>query len=67
MDEQQQSALKPELDQFLDQFAPLFGGEGNPAHARRFVKGRLHGGERRNTENIGDSSANTTTYVKGGI
>jgi hypothetical protein len=52
MDEQQLSALKPELDQFLDQFAPLFGGEGDQAHARRFVEGRLHGGERRNTENI---------------
>jgi hypothetical protein len=27
MDEQQRLALKPELDRFLDQFAPLFGRE----------------------------------------
>jgi SRSO17 transposase len=52
MDEQQLLALKPELDRFLDRFAPLFGGEGNQAHARWFTGGLLHGGERRNTENI---------------
>ena len=52
MDEQQLLALKPELDRFLDRFAPLFGGEGNQGHARRFVEGLLHGGERRNAENI---------------
>jgi SRSO17 transposase len=52
MDEQQLLALKPELDRFLDCFAPLFGGEGNQGHARRFVEGLLHGGERRNAENI---------------
>ena len=52
MDEQQLMALKPELDRFLDRFAPLFGGEGNQGHARRFVEGLLHGGERRNAENI---------------
>jgi SRSO17 transposase len=52
MDEQQLLALKPELDRFLDRFASLFGGEGNQAHARRFVEGLLHGGERRNAENI---------------
>jgi SRSO17 transposase len=52
MDEQQLLALKPELDHFLDQFAPLFGREENQAHARRFVEGLLQGGERRNTENI---------------
>ena len=50
MDEQQLLALKPELDRFLDCFAPLFGGEGNQGHARRFVEGLLHGGERRNAE-----------------
>jgi SRSO17 transposase len=55
MDEQQLSALKPELDQFLNQFLPLFGGEGNQAHARRFVEGLLHRGERRNTENIAEA------------
>jgi hypothetical protein len=52
MDEQQLLALKPKLDRFLDRFNPLFGGEGNPAHARRFVEELLYGIERRNTENI---------------
>jgi SRSO17 transposase len=52
MDEQQLLALKPELDRFLDRFALLFGPDGNQAHARRLVQGLLHGGERRNTENI---------------
>ena len=52
MDEQQLLALKPELDRFLDRFAPLFGRDENQVHARRFVQGLLHGGERRNTENI---------------
>jgi SRSO17 transposase len=55
MDEQQLSALKPELDQFLDRFVPLFGAEGNQAHARRFVEGLLHRGERRNAENIAEA------------
>jgi SRSO17 transposase len=52
MDESQLLALKPELDRFLDRFAPLFGRGENQAHARRFVQGLLHGGERRNAENI---------------
>lgn len=52
MDEQQLLALKPELDRFLDRFAPLFGRDQNQDHARRFVQGLLHGGERRNTENV---------------
>src|SRR5262249_50776125 len=52
MDEAQLLALKPELDRFLDHLAPLFGREENQAHARRFVQGLLHGGERRNAENI---------------
>jgi SRSO17 transposase len=55
MDEQQLSALKPELDQFLDRFVPLFGAEGNQAHARGFVEGLLHRGERRNAENIAEA------------
>jgi SRSO17 transposase len=55
MDEQQLLALKPELDQFLDGFLPLFGWEGNQAHARRFVEGLLHRGERRNAENIAEA------------
>jgi SRSO17 transposase len=52
MDEQELLALKPELDRFLDPFAPLFGRDQNQAHARRFVQGLLRGGERRNAENI---------------
>ena len=52
MDEQQLLALKSELALFLDRFAPLFGGEGNQGHARRFVEGLIHSGERRNAENI---------------
>jgi SRSO17 transposase len=52
MDEPQLLALKPELDRFLNRFAPLFGRDENQAHARRFIHGLLHGGERRNAENI---------------
>jgi SRSO17 transposase len=55
MDEQQLKALKPELDRFLDHYAPLFGHEGNQVHARRFVQGLLRGGDRRNTENIAET------------
>ena len=57
MDEQQLLALKPELDRFLDRFVPLFGTEQNQAHARCFVQGLLHQGERRNTENIAQALA----------
>lgn len=52
MDESQLLALKPELDRFLDRFAPFFGRDENRAHAGRFVQGLLRGGERRNAENI---------------
>jgi len=57
MDEQQLLALKPELDRFLDRFAPLFGLEENQLHARCFVQGLLHQGERRNCENIAQAIA----------
>ena len=57
MDEQQLRQLKPELDRFLDRYAPLFGRDQNQAHARRFVQGLLRGGERRNTENIAESAS----------
>jgi len=57
MDEQQLLALKPEVDRFLDRFAPLFGVEQNQAHARCFVQGLLHQGERRNSENIAEAIA----------
>jgi SRSO17 transposase len=55
MDGQQLRALKPELDRFLDRYAPLFGRDENQAHARRFVQGLLHKGERRNIENIAEA------------
>ena len=57
MDEQQLLALKPELDRFLGRFAPLFGAEQNQTHARCFVQGLLHQGERRNSENIAQAIA----------
>jgi SRSO17 transposase len=57
MDEQQLLALKPELDRFLDRFAPLFGTGQNQSHARCFVQGLLHQGERRNSENIAQALA----------
>jgi SRSO17 transposase len=57
MDEQELLALKPELDLFLDRFAPLFGVEQNQAHARSFVQGLLHQGERKNSENIAQAVA----------
>jgi SRSO17 transposase len=55
MDEQQLRQLKPELDGFLQRYAPLFGCDEHPVHARRFVQGLLRGGERRNTENIAEA------------
>jgi SRSO17 transposase len=57
MEEQELLALKPELDRFLDRFAPLFGVEENQGHARCFVQGLLHPGERRNSENIAEAIA----------
>ena len=55
MDEEQLLALKPELDLFLDRFAELFGREQNRTHARRFVQGLLHKGQRRNVENLAEA------------
>jgi SRSO17 transposase len=55
MDGPQLRALKPELDRFLDRYAPLFGRDENQAHARRLVQGLLHKGERRNIENIAEA------------
>jgi SRSO17 transposase len=55
MDEQQLLQLKPELDDFMDGYRPLFGHDGNAAHARRFVQGLLHRAERRNAENIAEA------------
>lgn len=55
MDERQLLRLKPELDHFLDGYAPLFERDANVVHARRFVQGLLHRGERRNVENIAEA------------
>src|SRR5438067_3553243 len=55
MDEAQLLSLKPELDRFLDRYAPLFGRDENQAHARRFLQGLLRKGERRNIENIAEA------------
>ncbi len=52
MDKRGCSSEAEETDRFLDRFTPLFGRDENQAHARRFVQGLLHGGERRNAENI---------------
>src|SRR5262245_12191609 len=52
MTEDELLALKPELDQFLDRYAPLFGRPENGRHARLFVQGLLDGSERRSAENI---------------
>lgn len=57
MDEQELLRLKPELDRFLDRYAPLFERDENQAHARRFVQGLLLGGERRSAENIAQATA----------
>ena len=55
MDVQALRQLKPELDQFLQRYAPLFGREETQEHARRFVQGLLLGGDRRSVENIAEA------------
>lgn len=55
MDEHELRQLKPELDRFLEVYAPLFGHEQNFCHAQRFVQGLYHKGERRNAENIAEA------------
>ena len=55
MDESELLELKPELDRFLDQYVALFGLGHNPDHARCFIQGLLHQGERRNAENIAEA------------
>lgn len=57
MDGEQLRRLKPELDRFVERYAPLFGREENQHHAGRFVQGLLGGQERRNTENIAEGVA----------
>jgi SRSO17 transposase len=54
MDANQLRRLKPELDNFMSRYLPLFGRPENPPHAGRFVAGLLAGGDRRNVENIAE-------------
>lgn len=60
MDARQLQRLKPELDLFLDRFAPCFGHDGHALHARQFVQGLLLGGDRRSVENIAEA-------IEGGV
>lgn len=55
MDAHELRRLKPELESFLDRFAPLFGRPEAQGHARRFVQGLLLGEERRSVENIAEA------------
>jgi SRSO17 transposase len=57
MDVQELRRLKPELDLFLDRYAPLFGRDEAQDHANRFVQGLLLGGDRRSVENIAEAIA----------
>lgn len=55
MDVQALRQLKPELDLFLERYAPRFGRDEAQAHANRFVQGLLLGGDRRSVENIAEA------------
>jgi len=55
MDVQALRRLKPELDQFLERYLPLFGRDEAQDHAHRFVQGLLLGGDRRSVENIAEA------------
>lgn len=60
MDAKQLKQLKPELELFLDRYAPCFPLDAHAEHARKFVQGLLLGADRRNTENIAEG-------VEGGV
>jgi len=55
MDVQALRQLKPDLELFLDRYAPLFGRGEAQDHASRFVQGLLLGGDRRSVENIAEA------------
>src|SRR5436853_2901013 len=55
MDVQELRRLKPELEMFLERYAPLFGRDEAQEHGRRFVQGLLLGGDRRSVENIAEA------------
>jgi SRSO17 transposase len=49
--------LQPELQLFLDRYAPGLGHEGHDRHARQFIQGLLLGADRRSAENIAEAIA----------
>ncbi len=55
MDLEELRRLKPELESFLDRYAPLFGRPEAQGHGRRFIQGLLLGGDRRSVENIAEA------------
>jgi SRSO17 transposase len=55
MDVQALRQLKPELELFLERYAPCFGRDEVQVHAHRFVQGLLLGGDRRSVENIAEA------------
>jgi SRSO17 transposase len=55
MDVKELRQLKPEMDLFLDRYAPLFGREETQTHANQYLQGLLLKGERRNVENIAEA------------
>ena len=55
MDVKSLRQLKPELEVFLERYAPLFGRDEAQDHAHRFVQGLLLGGDRRSVENIAEA------------
>jgi SRSO17 transposase len=60
MDGNQLRRLKPELENFLERYAVLFGRAENHEHARQLVQGLLDGSDRRNVENMAEA-------VEGGV
>jgi len=57
MDKKELRQLKPELEMYLQRYAPRFGRPENHLHAGRFVQGLLAGEDRRSAENIAESVA----------
>jgi len=55
MDVRQLKRLRPELEAFLERYAPRFGLQQARDHANRFVQGLLLGAERRSVENIAEA------------
>lgn len=55
MDVRQLRRLRPELEGFLERYAPRFGPQQVCDHANRFVQGLLLGAERRSVENIAEA------------